>query len=179
MALLTRFTAFTVASAAQLNAVCDEAERVARGVFGGSNTNTAAPITKVKRTSTQNVVTSTLTTITWQAEDVDTDNMWDPATPDRLTFISPGTWLLVCCPRFSATGGQKRIYITKNGTNIATNTIAITDSAAGASIIQVTSPARFIAGDQIYGIAYQDSGSTQTLGTDVGGTYLTAIWLGP
>lgn len=179
MALLTRPSAFTVLAAATVDEYADEIERVTRGVFGGSNTLTEKPITKVKRTTAQTINSVTFTTITWQAADIDTGGMWDPGTPNRITFTAPGVWLLVGCPRFSATAGQKRIYCTKNSTDHLTATIGLTDAGAGAAVIQVSIPARFVAGDQVYLVAYQDSGSSQTLGTDVGGTYLNAFWLGP
>lgn len=179
MPILTRVADFTKLQAGTVNPWADEIERVVRAVFGGSNTLTAAPLVKARRTTNQSIASATFTTITYQVADIDTDGMWDPGTPNRLTFLTPGVWLLVGCPRFSATAGQKRIYLTKNGTDIATNTIGITDAAAGSSIIQVVVPARFVAGDQIYLVAYQDSGAGQNLQTDVGGTYLTGFWLGP
>lgn len=179
MPALTRPAAFTVLQAALLDQYADEIERVVLAVFGNSLTKTAAPLTKVRRTSNQSVPSATYTTITWQQAVRDTDVMWDSGTPDRITVVTAGTWLLLCCPRFSATAGQKRIYLTKNGTDITTNTIGITDAGAGASIIQVVLVDVLAAGDQIYARAYQDSGSTQNLQTDVGGTYLIAFWLGP
>lgn len=179
MPLLTRPSAFTVLAAATVDEYADEIERVTRGVFGNSNTLTQKPITKVRRTSAQSITSVTFTVVTWQAADIDTGGMWDPGTPNRITFITPGVWLLVGCPRFNSTAGQKRIYVTKNSTNHLTSTIGLTDAGAGAAVIQVSVPARFVAGDQVYLVAYQDSGAAQNLDTDVGGTYVNAFWLGP
>lgn len=183
MATLTRVVAFTKVQAAVLNAWADEVERLTGAVFGDL-VNTGRPLVAVRRTGTLALTNSTDTVVTWQTFDTDNDGMYDPANPTFVTVRTAGLWLWVSQERFPANGtGLRAGKHMKNGTSVATNSIAAGSQAGvsageGNTLQIVGKPQAFIAGDQIYLNAFQSSGGSLSMATDYGGVWLAGVYLG-
>lgn len=181
---LTRVADDTVLYSSTINPWATEIERLATGLFG-SLSNTARPLTIVRRTSSLSVANNTALIITWQTATVDSAQlpMWDPGAPSLLTVRTPGQYLLLGTERWDGgTTGIKASALLKNALNDA--------GSVGSNAVPALSggqPAptptfgieQLAAGDLIRLDAYQDSGATRLLVTDRGGTRLAALWLGP
>ena len=184
MPALTRSVAYTPLPAARLNAYADEIERLASGLFGNL-TNTARPLTIVRRTSSLSVANNTGVIITWQTASVDSVQlpMWDPGSPTILTVRTPGQYLLLGTIRWDGgTTGIKASALLKNALNdagsIGSNGLpALSGGQAAPTPTVGIEP--LVAGDLLRLDCYQDSGATRTLVTDRGGVKLAALWLGP
>ena len=184
MPALTRSAAFTPLPAARLNDYATEIERLASGLFG-SLTNTARPLTIVRRASSLSIATNLAVIITWQTASVDSAQlpMWSPSTPTLLTVRTPGQYMFLGTTRWDGgTVGIKASAILKNATgdtgSIGSNAVPALSGGeqAPTPTIGVETMA---AGDLIRLDCYQTSGATRNLLTEKGGTSLTALWLGP
>jgi len=181
---LTRSVAYTPLPAARLNAYADEIERVAAGLFGNL-TNTARPLTIVRRTSTLTVANLTAVVLTWQTASLDSAQlpMWDPGSPSVLTVRTPGQYLLLGNIRWDGgTTGIKASALLKNALNdtgsVGSNAVPALSGGEPAPTPTIgVEP--LVAGDLIRLDAYQTSGATRTLVVDKGGCRLAALWLGP
>lgn len=193
MPALTRSAAYTPLPAARLNAYANEIERLASGLFGNL-TRTSRPVFKVERTSNLAIATGTDTTVTWQSEVNDPDNMWDPGVPKRININQAGDWLLICQERYLAsTAGSRAGKIMVDGENVFANSVASAKSPAqndGEGItMQIATFARLAQGQGLYVNTWQSSGANQDLiykghlitGTNFGfgGTWFAGLWLGP
>ena len=184
MPALTRSTAYTPLPAARLNEYATEIERMATGLFGNL-TNTARPLTIVRRTSNLTIATNLAVIIAWQTASLDSAQlpMWDPANPTILTVRTPGQYLLMGNVRWDGgTTGIKVSALLKNATNdlgsVGSNAIpGLTSGEAAPTPTIGVEP--LVAGDLIRLDCYQTSGANRTLVTDKGGTRLAALWLGP
>lgn len=183
MAVLTRFSAFTKAQAAVLNAALDEIERVTGAVFGNL-TNDGRPLVAVRRTTTFSLANATDSVVTWQVADTDPDGMWDPGDPTRLTIITPGLWFFISQERFPAHGtGLRAGKHMLNGTSVSTNSIAA-GSGAGISAgegnsLQISGkPREFVAGDALFLNIFQSSGASMTIPIDYGASWFAGVYLG-
>lgn len=185
MAVLTRTTAFTVASASVLNSWATEIERISTAVFG-STTNTARPRFLVNRTSTLSIANTTDTVVTWQAVVSDPRGMFNAGSPTGLTVQSAdaGDWLLVGQERWPiSASGSRAGKILKNGTNPDTNALASAkipgQSDGEGTTITLIALCRLAAGDVVGLNAWQSSGSSQSLQINFSGTFFGGVWLGP
>ena len=125
----------------------------------------------------QNISHATTTTITFDAEDFDTDGFHDNSTNNTRITIPAGKGGKYL---FTATGhwqdnatGSRQMYFRKNGSDIVAFNIWSSDGAVGFSLPQVF---ELVATDYIELVVYQDSSSTIV----VEGAYLflSATYLG-
>jgi hypothetical protein len=185
VATLTRVTAFTPLTAANLNADKDEIERLATGLFGNT-TNTSRPRFLVKRTSTLSISNTTDTVVTWQSAVSDPRGMFDAGTPTVITVQSGdgGDWLLIGQERWPASAsGSRAGKILLNGSNPNTNALSSGklpgQSDGEGTTVGLIALARLVAGDVLGLNAWQSAGSSQTLEITNGGTFFGGVWLGP
>jgi len=67
---------------------------------------------KVRRTTNQNLLDNTLTTISFDTEDIDAGNLFDPAEDDRINLPAPGAWLIGAEVRWESNGvGHRSIQL--------------------------------------------------------------------
>jgi len=181
---LTRSTAYTPWPAARANAYADEIERLATGLFGNL-TNTARPLTIVRRTSNLTIATNLAVIVTWQTASLDSAQlpMWSASTPTILTVRTPGQYLLMGSIRWDGgSAGIKVSALLKNALNdlgsVGSNAVpGLSSGEAAPTPTFGVEP--LVAGDLIRLDCYQTSGADRTLVTDKGGTRLAALWLGP
>jgi len=185
VAVLTRPSAFTVLTAALLDQYADEIERIATAVFG-STANTARPRFLVRRTSTQAVANTTDTLVIFQDPVSNPRGMWDAGAPTLVTVQSgdAGDWLLVAQNRWLANAtGSRAGKILNNGNDTNLNALS-TAKLPGQGDGEGTSPglvalARLAVGDTLRLSVWQSSGSSQSIQTSNGGTFLGGLWMGP
>ena len=125
----------------------------------------------------QNISHATTTTITFDAEDFDTNSFHDNSTNNtRITIPSGkgGKYLFTVTGHWGDnTTGSRQMYFRKNGSDIVAFNIWSSDGAVGFSLPQVF---ELVATDYIELVVYQDSGTTIV----VEGAYLflSATYLG-
>lgn len=158
------------------------AEAVARVVFGlfGDEENTTRPIALVKRSTANSLANGTDTIESFDEALVNTDAMYDPALPDRLTIQTPGIYLAAASNNFAANGtGIRVLDILALTTNPVTSAIGATTDAGITSvpnILQaVSAPVPLDAGSPLYVNLYQTSGGLLA----TGGAWFAAIYLQP
>lgn len=125
----------------------------------------------------QNISHATTTTITFDAEDFDTDGFHDNSTNNtRITIPSGkgGKYLFTATGHWADnTTGSRQMYFRKNGTDIVAFNIWGADGAVGFSLPQVV---ELVATDYIELVVYQDS--TVTLAVEGAYLFLSATYLG-
>lgn len=178
---MPRVVSGTVPSASAFNTVAQEIDNL--GVA-----------CKVTRTTAQTGMPANADlTVNWQSASFDTrGDMFDPAFPNYITIQIPGTYTLTLQERFGVTGGsatgQRAGKIMLNGTSVFANSIASdkragnTDAGTEGTTLLMTSVARLYTGDQIYcnyWSSHTGGGTITVLGTDYGGTYLSASRTAP
>lgn len=122
-----------------------------------------APLTIVQRAATQSVTTSTQTTISWDTEIIDMQNLITvPAT--GLTIKSPGIYSIQINVSFAAaTGGSIRsCHILVNGNVIASHNDSPTLS--GVTVLACSQVTALNVGDIVTVNVFQDSGGTVNAG---------------
>jgi hypothetical protein len=153
---------------------------VAAAVFG------TIPAARVQHNdnpvTTQSIPSGVFTNVSFDVEVYDTDNMFDPMTPTRLTFNTPGVYLVTGAARWADNAtGRRAVGIVPNANGIAFLAADTRDAtASGASRQNVSTTARFQAGDFIELKVEQTSGAPLDL-TNLTSPqiHLSATWLGP
>ena len=79
------------------------------------NADTTTPCAMVFKNANQ-VINTTTAALTWEVEDLDTDNIFDPGANTRLTCRTPGRYLVWFNPSHDAAGGHDTVALRKNGT---------------------------------------------------------------
>jgi hypothetical protein len=132
---------------------------------------------KKSGSANQNISNATTTTITFDAEDFDTDAFHDNSTNNSRITIPAGKGGKYL---FTATGywgdnttGSRQMYYRKNGTDIVAFNEWSADGIVGFSLPQVVS---LVATDYIELIVYQNS--TTTLAVQGDALFLSATYLG-
>ena len=139
--------------------------------------------------TTQTIPNSSMTDVTFDVEVFDTDGMFDPATPTRLTIQTPGVYLVTGSVRWAenATGARALIIDWQPAPGepdpCSPCTIAA-DTAPGAGALvgrqSVATTYRFAAGEAVILKAQQNSGAPLNL--DNGGAQgvnMSAAWIAP
>lgn len=122
---------------------------------------------RLRRSGTQAI--SGTTTVSWDAEDYDTDTMHDNTTnPTRITINTAGKYMIECMLTTTATGtGTVRGRINVNGgTTIAYDRI----TSAGFHSLKMVTTYNFAVGDYIEAVILEDIGSNNidTQNSDAG-----------
>jgi hypothetical protein len=114
--------------------------------------------------------------------------MWTASVPDRLTIQHGGIYTLFSEVRWPTFGSPALTIVCAsnvmtNGTNVTTNTIAsnllpMVNGGAGCGT-QCSTLVNLAAGATVFLDVWQNTGASQTLKTDFGGTFLGAIFLTP
>lgn len=74
------------------------------------------PKVKVLGTASQTVTSGILTVVTWNTEEIDTDNAFSPTvTPTRIIPKTPGWYMGWYGVAWTGSGGQRRQILRKNG----------------------------------------------------------------
>lgn len=126
------------------------------------------------RTTNQSITTATLTAVSCDSEDYDTDNYHESAThPSRLTVPKTGLYQVGCSIVWdSSTTGSRAVYVVKNGTT--STRLAGSDRNATASGAQSLScTLSLTVSDYVEFYVYQDSGGSVNL---VATEQLLQIW---
>lgn len=105
------------------------------------------------------------TTINFDTEIVDTDNMWDPGNPNRLTIQTPGYYKVVAAVGFTAHAtGDRQVGVRLNA---GATFVAIANGRATGALthreIAVADAYPMVAGDFIDVQAYQSSGVSRDI----------------
>lgn len=105
---------------------------------------------RVNLTATQSIANAAFATVSWQAEDVDTDSIWSIGSPTRLTVPTGVTKVrLTTSLNFDySTTGNRAVSLRKNGTTVnggfgaqapaPSSTLNFTAVNAASSVLSVT-----------------------------------------
>lgn len=142
----------------------------------GSRTRTVPVGCTVRRTSAQNISSSTDTLISFSTSEFDNDNMWSLASPTIMTIRTAGLYIASAYIRYAFNSTGKRVAaILRNGTSPASNTISAgggMDSEAG----QTHAMRLFLnVNDTLRLNTFQNSGVALNTDTAFGGVYMTAV----
>ena len=115
----------------------------------------------VRRGATQSIANNTITALSFDTQDVDTDACFAP-TSTNITVNTTGIYLLTASVQYAANAsGVRELGFRKNGTIIDTGfgpLAANTPATANAAVITVTGMASFVATDIITLYVFQNSG---------------------
>jgi hypothetical protein len=145
---------------------------------------TQRPCVLVKQTTGQSIAHFTNVLVNYQTAAINNDNMWTASVANQLTIQHAGIYLLFAGVRWPAMAGASLNNFTAanilvNGTNAATNTVALNDramlSTAGGQL--VLAMANLAAGATAYVNVSHNQGGAQTLLTDFGGSFFGAVFL--
>lgn len=127
------------------------------------------------RTTNQSITTATLTALSCDTEDYDTDGFHESVThPSRLTAVKTGLHEVGCSIVWdSSTTGTRALYVVKNGTT--STRLAGNDKSASASGAQnISCTLNLTAGDYVEFYVVQDSGGSVNL---VATEQLLQMWI--
>jgi hypothetical protein len=124
-------------------------------------TGQVPPMVIVRRAAVQSVANNTITAVSFDTQDVDTDACFAP-TSTNITINTTGIYLLTSSVQFGANAvGLRELGFQNNGTIINTGAgplAANTPAHSGASVITVTGMVSLTATDIVTLYAYQNSG---------------------
>lgn len=186
MSVLPDFTDGVLVDAGQLNTVATNVDTLAQLTLGRTLASGAStkPIVHLTSSTSRTYASSTATpqVITWDTEDVDTDNM-AAAGGTTITINTAGWWefcLQVTFP--SAAAGRRSALLLVNGTANPTNVAAQQDEFMGDAKhmqVQVHLYDRFTAGTVIRAALLQDTGGSLAGEAFGGGIWLAGAWDAP
>ncbi|MEK6443653.1 hypothetical protein [Pseudonocardia sp. T1-2H] len=141
------------------------------------------PVCKVWQTATRSVANATVAVIPWDAELVDTDNMWTPGNSSIITIQTAG-WYDVHLQTVWANGslGQRTAIIFVNGTANPANVAAEKDELMGQTgsvKVQAHLYDHFAAGTVLRGAYYQDTGGSLSTLTTSGSVWMSVAYDAP
>lgn len=142
------------------------------------------PAATASLNTTQSIANATDQTVSWNTAAVNNDTMWASGSPDHLTIVTAGVYVVAARAHFLANAtGTRACHIMTNGTNIIANSVAVTAvNAVGVSadsiFTAVTPPMRLTVGTTLYFSVFQNSGGSLSLTNTLGGTMLSAIRIG-
>lgn len=151
---------------------------------------TQRPCVIVRQTVGQSIPDNVDTVVNFQTAPVNTNNMWVPSQPDRLTIQTPGIyllngqvyWISIPNPTLATNMGG---YLCVNGTNAGINAVGAGGTNAGQSAAGPTANMAALVnlsqGATVYLEATHTTGAgiSRTLRTDYGGTFLAAMFITP
>ena len=132
-----------------------------------------ANIAILRRAASFTVVNNTYTSVQWDTEVSDTDNIWTVGTPDTLTIPFAGNWLITANISFGSNGTGIRVErIMHGGSFIAENKhLPVSGDVTG---VTITAADVFAAADTVSLVLYQNSGSDIGITGRIVMTYLGA-----
>lgn len=134
---------------------------------------TNPPMVRLRKTTTQNLTTSTTTPIIWNFVEVETVNMWDASQPTRITPSVPGWYFGSAGVSFhnNATGYREMNVVKNNSATDRIIRIKVDAWADGTQTVTTRGHTfiEFFNGttDYIEVTAWQNSGSTLAIEFDV------------
>ena len=153
----TNFNAGELISASELNANFQAINDTLVGLPECSNSNSA----RVLLNAGQNVSSGTDWIFTFDSEQFDTNNLYDPANPNQLTVQQSGMYLIHGRIEYSSnTTGVRYARIYQNGGTIADTTRA--PDTLGNTFVSISTIRSFNAGDTIQFGGRQESGGNLT-----------------
>ena len=158
------------------------ATTIANGAVGTAKFGTL-PGARVHNSSDETILSSALTTLSYNTEDFDTAGLHSTTTTtSRLTAPVAGKYLIMGSARWdSNTSGRRILIIELNGsTQIARDAVSPNNTSGFGPEQTVETVYQLAAGDYVEVVAYQDSGSTlsvQAFGTD--SPAFSMDWLAP
>lgn len=145
------------------------------------------PVVRVHRSTSGSVPNNTLTSVTFDVEDIDTHAMHDNVSnADRLTVPAGwnGSWLVGATVQWqtNTTGVRRHAQITSNGTGKLVDVESPPDTATGYSTCNLLTVANAIAGEFFTLKVFQDSGGNLNVNPaavdDYAGTIFWAHFIG-
>jgi hypothetical protein len=140
----------------------DEDKAAASAAYVAKATQT---FTRLRRTTLQSIPNGTAAAIAWDAEDVDENVIFDPATPTRVTIAAAGRYRITAGVQFAsnATGDRRLDFLLSGGVLLAIDA----RRASGASITStsISDEVLLSAGDFVEVRATQTSGGALDIGT--------------
>lgn len=146
------------------------------------------PACRINKTTTQSIANATETSITFDAERFDTDNMHSLVTnTERITFNTAGVYVVTfnCEWVDTASAGIRALHIRKNGTTIIASdqesSIEGADATqASATMMTISTIYKFNAADYIEARVFQNAGGAISIGaaSSERGLEFAAAWLG-
>lgn len=129
------------------------------------------PMVRLRKTTIQNISTSTVTAVSWDLVEVENYEMWNSVTPTRLTPSVPGWYIGSCGISFLVnTTGYREMDVRKNnsGTDRVLRIKNDPNASGGLCIMRGNTFLEQFNGttDYIEVTAWQNSGSTVSLSTD-------------
>ncbi|GIW05576.1 MAG: hypothetical protein KatS3mg060_0381 [Dehalococcoidia bacterium] len=136
-----------------------------RCVIGVMGVTRRAPGCRVYRSTNQSIANATVTLVSFSGVHDDTDGMWDPAAPTRLTIQTPGRYHVGFLASFAASTGGTTRYADLRASNVGVwpNRIGLVwlpprGGGAPTHLPPVEGEWTFAAGDYVEVGVYQDSG---------------------
>lgn len=130
------------------------------------------PAFRVVRSTTQSITTATVTAVSFDAvvPPLDTNRFFDPASPTRITFRTPGFYCLMATPIFaaSATGLLRLSYFAKNGTSHRDAQQQIAPNSTNLVPVNIATCMNVVANDYVEVLVYHDGPATLNIDTNSG-----------
>lgn len=121
---------------------------------------------KVRRVAAFNVNNAVETAIPWDTEDYDSDALWAPGTPTRLTAPYSGLYVALMNIAFNVHATGARLYIIKKNGGTEAQIVMPGNPGGWHPVGQVAAEVFLAAGEYLEGFVYQNSGAV--LGIHVG-----------
>jgi len=143
------------------------------------NNHTVPAMCRISQSGGQTINDATNTTITFSAEQFDTDGMHDLVTNNsRITINTAGVYLVVGSLNYTAgVSDDAALNILKNGSggNGAFVSFGPANTSAG---MTTTTVLNLVVTDFLQLQAYQNNSANTSRTTDTTATYLSAVWIG-
>lgn len=118
-----------------------------------------APRAAIYKAANQSINNNAITTLTFDTERWDNDNMHDGANPTRLTCRTPGLYVVTAGVEFATNGaGQRQVMIVKNGVTFIALDGRQTPAAALPARFVTTAQDLLAVGDYLEIQVFQNSG---------------------
>jgi hypothetical protein len=147
------------------------------------------PAVRVQRSTPQAVASSDLTTFTnvsFSSETYDTEGMFDPTAPDRITIRTPGIYQVTGAVRWDPNAaGARAVGIVPNTSNIAFLAADTRDAASAGTTVPATrqnvSTVTRLTADTVVVLKVSQSSGGSLEVDDAGSpqVHLSATWIAP
>lgn len=178
------FTDGLVVHATDLNALASNLTNLY--LYNQAGFQSQRPCVIARQTTGQTIPNNADTVMNFQSALVNTDNMWTASVPGQLTIQHAGIYLLQG-QVFYIAGGAPTLatnaggYLCVNGTTASTNAVGAGGANAGQGAAGPTANmsalVNLAAGATVYLEATHTYGSSTTLRTNYGGSYLSAVFI--
>lgn len=137
------------------------------------------PAVKVRRTTAQSIATGgSGATITFDEERFDTDTMWDPGAPARLSVTTAGIYAISAGAVFATNAtGTRQVAVFLNGTTIIGGN-SVPAVSGGGTVVGAHVLYALTVGDYLELSVFQSSGGALDVSVTTMRPYLEAILVG-